>query len=123
MDEEASTHKGCNKDLLIGTSATHLAIGKDGKELFHATKLNRFVLLTCTYGGEATGRAHAELQRMAGRWIDKVTIICAATKAGDEKWNGVEAVLLRPDRYIAWTARSSDAIESMTASVVAVLRW
>jgi hypothetical protein len=67
MDEEASTHEGCNEDLLIGTRATFLAIGGDGKELFRATKSNHFVLLTCMYGGEATGRAHTELQRMAGR--------------------------------------------------------
>lgn len=79
--------------MLIGTRVAHLAIGKDGKDLFHATILNRFVLLTCTYSGEATRRAHAELQRMASRWIDKVTIVCAATKASDEKWNSVEAVL------------------------------
>jgi hypothetical protein len=36
MDEEASTYKGCNGDLPISTRATYLAIGKDGKELFHA---------------------------------------------------------------------------------------
>jgi hypothetical protein len=96
MYEGASAHKGCNEDLLIGTRATYLAIGKDRKELFRATKPNHFVFPTCTYGGEATGRAHTELQRMAGRWIDKVTIVCAVTKASDKKWNGVEAVLFTP---------------------------
>lgn len=123
MDEEASPLKGCNGDLLIGTRATRLAIGKDGRELFHTIQLNGFVLLTCTYGGEATGRAHAELQGMAGRWSDKVTVVCPATKASDEEWNGIEAVLLHPDMYIAWTLRSSDATENMAAPVVAVLRW
>lgn len=120
MDEEASTHKGCNEDLFIGTRASHLAIGKDGKELFHATQLNRFVLLRCKYSGEATGRAHAELQHMAGRWSNKGMVVCADS---DEKQNGVEAVLLHPDMYIVWTVQSSDAIEKTTASVAAVLRW
>ena len=67
MDEEASTHKGCNEDLLIGTSATYLAIGKDGEELFRATKPNYFVLLTCTYDSEATGLMRSFNARLAVR--------------------------------------------------------
>jgi hypothetical protein len=59
--------KAAMKICLLAQRAPYLAIGGDGKELFHSTEPNHFVLLTCTYGGEATGRAHAELQRMAGR--------------------------------------------------------
>lgn len=79
-DEEASTHKGSNEDLLIGTRATYLAIGQDGKGLFRAAKPNYFARMVT--------RQLEGLMWSLNAWL-------AVRLTSNKKLNNVEAVLLR----------------------------
>lgn len=109
------------KDLLAGKRLTHLRIGEDGGDLFKAVSLERFVLLLRQDVGKTH---HTGLQAEASRWKDRVTVLICPTHSTSEQWDGVFAVLIRPDLYTAWVGREQASDEDLRVSLGTVFqRW
>lgn len=114
-------------DALVGFRVAHLraAAGEaDGDDLLvRAMEPGRFVLLLRgDQAGDEDG--HAELRAEAAGWAGGVDVLACDTRAGDSRWDGVTAVLVRPDERVAWAGRAGTpgvALRTLLAGVLG--RW
>ncbi|KAK1764291.1 monooxygenase [Phialemonium atrogriseum] len=115
-------------DTLVGLRVAHLhaapAGEADGDDLLvRAMEPGRFVLLLRgDQAGDEDG--HAELRAEAARWAGGVDVLACDTRASDSRWDGVTAVLLRPDERVAWAGRAGTPGVALRTSLAGVLgRW
>ncbi|KAL1847452.1 hypothetical protein Plec18167_005157 [Paecilomyces lecythidis] len=110
-------------DPLVGTRITHVGFETE-RELFHATKLDRFVLLLRNTSQCDKAAEIEELHTICQRWADRVTRLSSSTFSSSHQWKDVVAVLVRPDLRIAWVFRRQESLSESSATLKSVLlRW
>lgn len=63
------------------------------------------------------------LRETSEPWKDRVTVLSVVATPSDEKWDNVEAILVRPDMRVAWVCRKTTAVSSAENALAAVLKW
>lgn len=108
---------------LIGTRLTHIADDND-HALLEATLKGVFVL--AAVGG--SGCEADDFERFKGlvktsKYEGLINVLEAPMTALAEKWNKVNAVLIRQDFRVAWVARGDADIEVARSDLARVLDW
>lgn len=110
-----------SEEPLLGARVTHLRFDEEENALHAATATYRFaVLLLKTQERVFTKEA---LRETSEPWKDRVTVLSVVATPSDEKWDNVEAILVRPDMRVAWVCRKTTAVSSAENALAAVLKW
>jgi 2-polyprenyl-6-methoxyphenol hydroxylase-like FAD-dependent oxidoreductase len=109
------------EEPLIGTVVTHLTIDEDEDALHAAVASYRFVIVLLKTHRNILNEE--SLSEIAKPWKDSCRVLPRRATPSDEKWNDVDAILVRPDMRIAWVGRKSMEISNAEKSLVAVLKW
>lgn len=110
-------HGAHANDELVGTRMTHISEAHEHTVL-QAAKENVFVLASVRHG---TGPAHA--LNLPNNYQDQCKILDAALEPTGKKWEGVQAVLLRPDLRVAWVLRETSGTALHSDAPSDVLLW
>lgn len=110
-----SSRQGGDSDLL-GARLTHLRPLANSEDPFTSETLRDCLTLVLLEDQRA-------LRQVAQSWSSKVKTLSNLTLTKGEKWEGVDAFLLRPDLHIAWICRHEDRSTDWAASLEETLVW
>lgn len=109
-------------DNLVGTRLTHIEDDKD-RALLDATLKGAFILAAVGASGSEVEFGKFKSLANTGKYGGRVNLLAAPIKTLAEKWNQVNAVLIRPDLRVAWVARDDADSEVSQAELAGVLQW
>lgn len=108
---------------LVGTRLTHLGEAHEA-DLLQAAQQNVFLLAflkgSSDEGGVKDGLVAGIL---SSPFSDQVKVLETEVEPKNDKWEGVRAILVRPDLRVAWVAPEGSEAESAKASLGTTLAW
>jgi hypothetical protein len=104
-----------HKHPLLGRWAPNLVLQTDGE---HSTVAD---LLSDGRGLLVDRSGRPELRNLAGGWDDRIRLVAAKY---DNRSDNLDAMLVRPDGYVAWAVASGDWDDDSEKSLLAALgKW
>lgn len=108
---------------LVGTRLTYIS-DTDTDNVIKAAKNSTFVVGFMAKSAVAEGQRHSIEQAVhLGGYFDKIRLLENSLNATDPKWDGVAAVLIRPDLRVAWVARAGSDIKTTQENFTKVVGW
>ena len=112
---------GMEQDQLDGTRLAYLHLDSVADESLKHMPIDKFALLLRKDSGNEEDLA--DLQAVAAKWAKRTTVIATSTSSSDSRWDGVIAVLIRPDMRIAWVGREKTMPTQRKSSLATILQW
>ncbi|ROV97254.1 hypothetical protein VSDG_04772 [Cytospora chrysosperma] len=108
---------------LVGTRLTYI-LDTDTDNVIKAAKNSTFVVGFMAKWAVAEEQRHSIEQAVhLGGYSDKIRLLENSLNATDPKWDGVAAVLIRPDLRVAWVAREGSDIKTTQENFTKVVGW
>lgn len=121
FDEPVPPHFDGLVDPLLGIRLTHISINEDEDAIFKSLDIDRFVLLLPEDDSQQS--VHNPFRSLVEPWGSQVSVLSAKINFTHEKWQGVVALLIRPDTLIAWIQREGDSLLEAQKNLTSALAW